>query len=392
MTDTADIVVVGGGVHGTSIAWNLAKRGAGRVMLLEKTGIAAGATQYSSANSRLHYQLETLAKMALFGQNMFKNFKEVVGGDCGWNQIGYVVLLPERDVEPARKIVEMQQRIGIDARIIANDEISEMEPSINLDGIVAGCVEPTSGHCDGALTARSFSEAAEREGVELSISVEVLGISKRGDGIEVETDNGAISAGNVVLATGFRTSALLDQVGVDMPIDPIRHTIAVVERAPGISDGHPIISDHVSMAYYRPTGPGLTLIGVNDPLEGDPDDEVELERAPEQEVQVELASRFAGRYPDQADARLRQGYTGVYDCTPDFQPAFGAVPGTPGLFVDAGYSGHGFKLSPAAGHLMADLVLDGKTSFVDMTPFRVERFTENDLIPAGGGYDSRILA
>jgi sarcosine oxidase subunit beta len=392
MTDTADMVVVGGGVHGTSIAWNLAKRGAGRVVVLEKIGIAAGATQYSSANSRLHYQLETLVKMALFGQNMFKNFEDEVGGSCGWNQIGYVVLLPERDVEPARKIVEKQRGLGIDARMITNDEIAEMEPSINLDGIVAGCVEPTSGHADGALTARSFAEAAEREGVELRIGVEVLSVSKRGSGIDIETDRGTISAGTVVLATGFRTSALLKHVGVDMPIDPIRHTIAVVERAPGMSDAHAIISDHVSLAYYRPTGPGLTLIGVHDPLEGEPDDEVEVERAPEQEVQVELASRFAERYPDQADARLRRGYTGVYDCTPDFQPAFGAVPGTPELFVDAGYSGHGFKLSPAAGHLMADLILDGKTSFVDMAPFRVERFAENDLITAGGGYDSRILA
>ena len=392
MTDMADAVVVGGGVHGTSIAWNLAKRGAGRVVLLEKTGIAAGATQYSSANSRLHYQLETLAKMALFGQNMFKNFKDEVGGDCGWNQIGYVVLLPEADVEPAREIVEMQQRIGIDARMITTDEIAEMDPSTSLEGIVAGCIEPTSGHADGALTARSFAEAAGREGVELRIGIEVLGISKQGDGIEVETNKGTISAGNVVLATGFRTSALLAQVGVEMPINPIRHTIAVVERAPGMSDDHPVISDHTSLAYYRPTGPGLTLIGVHDPLEGDPDDEVEVERAPKQEVQVELASRFAERYPAQANARLRQGYTGVYDCTPDFQPAFGAVPGAPGLFVDAGYSGHGFKLSPAAGHLMADVVLDGKTSFVDMMPFRVERFVENDLITAGGGDDSRILA
>ncbi len=392
MTDTADVVVVGGGVHGTSIAWNLAKRGAGRVMLLEKTGIAAGATQYSSANSRLHYQLETLAKMALFGQNMFKNFKEEVGGDCGWNQIGYVVLLPEADVKPAREIVEMQQRIGIAARMITNDEIAEMEPTTNMEGIIAGCIEPTSGHADGSLTAHSFADAAAREGVELRIGAEVLGISKQGDGIEVKTDKGSINAGNAVLATGFRTSALLAQVGVDMPINPIRHTIAIVERAPGMSDSHPVISDHVSLGYYRPTGPGLTLIGVHDPLEGEPDDEVEAERAPRQGVEVELASRFAERYPNQENARLRQGYTGVYDCTPDFQPAFGAVPGTPGLFVDAGYSGHGFKLSPAAGHLMADLILDGKTSFVDMTPFRVERFAEGDLITAGGGYDSRILA
>ncbi|NQW16381.1 MAG: FAD-binding oxidoreductase [Chloroflexi bacterium] len=392
MTDTADVVVVGGGVHGTSIAWNLARRGAGQVVLLEKTGIAAGATQYSSANVRLHYQMETLARMALFGQNMFKNFNEEVGGDCGWNQVGYVVFLPERDVKPARKVIAMQQKIGIDSRMITNDEILDIEPSINLDGIVAGCFEPTSGHADGALTARSFADAAEREGVDLLIGSEVLGVSKQGDGIEVNTDRGIISAGNVVLATGFRTSALLEQVGVEMPINPVRHTIAIVERAPGMDNDHPILSDRVSMGYYRQSGPGLTLIGVHDPLEGYTDAEVEVERPPKQDIEVDLASRFAERFPDQTNARLRQGYTGVYDCTPDFQPAFGAVPGTPGLFVDAGYSGHGFKLSPASGHLMADLILDGETSFVDMTPFRVGRFAENDLISAGEGYESRTLA
>ncbi|MCH7735492.1 MAG: FAD-binding oxidoreductase [Chloroflexi bacterium] len=397
MADTADIVVIGGGCHGTSIAWQLARRGAGKVVLLEKSGIASGATQWSSANIRLHYQIETLARMALYGREMFRNFEERVGGESGWRNNGYVVLLPEEEIEPARVIIEMQQRIGIDARMVSVDEIAEMLPGMSLDGVAGGCAEPDSGHADGALTANSFAEAARREGAELRIGPEVgqvTAIESPGGGVRVITSNGVIESGTAVLAGGFRSAGLLAPHGVELPITPVRHTIAIVERveAKGLDDSHATISDRVQLGYYRPSGPGLTLIGAHDPLEGEIDADVETTRRPQAEPTALLAGRFWNRFPGQAEARLREGYTGVYDCTPDFQPALGPVQAVPGLYIAAGFSGHGFKLSPAVGHLMADWILEGEPSFVDLSMFNVERFGRGELIESGGGYESRTLA
>ena len=286
--DTADIVVIGGGCHGTSIARHLARRGAGKVVLLEKFGIASGATQWSSANIRLHYQIETLARMALFGREMFRNFEERVGGESGWRNNGYVVLLPEEEIEPARMIVEMQQRIGIDARMISVDEIADMLPGMSLDGVAGGCTEPDSGQADGALTANSFADAARREGADLRIGPEVgevTAVKSSGDGVRVITSDGVIESGTAVLAAGFRSAGLLAPHGVELPITPVRHTIAIVERVEeeGLDDSHPTISDQVQLGYYRPSGPGLTLIGAHDPLEGDVDADVETSHRPQAE-------------------------------------------------------------------------------------------------------------
>ena len=397
MADTADVVVIGGGCHGTSIAWQLARRGAGTVVLLEKSGIAAGATQWSSANIRLHYQIPTLARMALFGREMFQNFEERVGGESGWRNIGYVVLLPEEEIVPASKIIAMQQGLGIDARMLSADEVADMFPGMSMDGVAGGCTEPDSGYADGALTANSFAEAARREGADLRIGADVAtvtAIEPLNGGLRVITTGGEIDAGVAVLAGGFRSADLLAKHGVELPITPVRHTIAIVERQEekALDDEHPTISDRVKLGYYRPSGPGLTLIGAHDPLEGEVDAEVETTKRPHAEPTALLANRFWERFPGQAEARLREGYTGVYDCTPDFQPALGPVQAVPGLYIAAGYSGHGFKLSPAVGHLMADWILDGEPSFVHLSMFNVERFGKGELIESSGGYESRTLA
>lgn len=394
MADTADIVVVGGGVHGASTAWHLAKRGAGKIVLIEKDGIASGASGWSSAIVRMHYSLESLVKVTMYGREMYGDWKNIVGiGESGFRQVGFLVLFPEDEIAHGRDVVEMQQRLGIDARYISIDEVGDIEPRLVRDDIAAGAWEPNSGHADGSTVANSFIAASRELGVDVRVGPEVLGVtSERGRVTGVETSEGVISTATVVVEAGFRTSALLAPLGVDLPITPVRHAISVVERTPDFGDIHPVVSDRVARAYYRPERGTLALLGEHDPLKGPVDDEVETAKAPQLDEEISLIERFAHRFPGQELASKMQGYTGVYDCSPDFQPAFGNVKAVDGLFVGAGFSGHGFKLSPGIGKIMSDLIVDGTTNLIDVHPFRVERFVENDLLLRGEGYSNRSLA
>jgi sarcosine oxidase subunit beta len=394
MADTADIVVVGGGVHGASTAWHLAKRGGGKIVLIEKDGIASGASGWSSAIVRMHYSLESLVKITMYGREMYGDWKNIVGvGESGFRQVGFLVLFPEDEIAHGRGVVEMQQRLGIDARYISVDEVGEIEPRLVRDDVAAGAWEPNSGHADGSTVANSFIAAGRELGVDVRVGPQVLDVTSEGGRVTgVETSEGVISAGTVVVEAGFRTSALLAPLGVDLPIRPVRHAISVVERTPDFGDIHPVVSDRVARAYYRPERGTLALLGEHDPLKGPVDDEVEASKPPQLDEEISLIERFAHRFPGQELASKMQGYTGVYDCSPDFQPAFGRVKALDGLFVGAGFSGHGFKLSPGIGKIMSDLVVDGATDMIDVHPFRVERFAENDLLLGGKGYSNRSLS
>ncbi len=394
MTSTADIVIVGGGVHGASTAWHLAKRGAGKIVLIEKEGIAAGASGWSSAIVRLHYTLESLMKLTMYGREMFGDWKDIVGpGESGFCEVGFLILFDSPEVEHGRKVVEMQQRLGIDARMLTPNEISDIEPRLVREDVAAGAWEPNSGHADGSTVANSFIFAARDLGVDVRIGPEVLRVTSEGSRVTgIETSEGDIKAGTVIVEAGFRTSALLADHGVVMPITPVRHAIAVVERTPDFDGIHPIISDRVAQAYYRPEAGSLTLLGENDPLRGPVDNDVEAVKPAEMSEQVSLLERFAARFPGQDSASLMRGYTGVYDCSPDFQPVFGRVQALDGLFVGAGFSGHGFKLSPGVGRILSDLVIDGVTDMIDVEPFRVERFTEGDELTTDKGYANRSLS
>ena len=394
MADIADIVVVGGGVHGASTAWHLAKRNAGKIVLIEKDAIASGASGWSSAIVRMHYQLESLVKVTMYGREMYGDWENIVGvGESGFRKVGFLVLFPEDEIEHGHSVIKMQQRLGIDARYISRDEIGQIEPRLSIEDVAAGAWEPNSGYADGSTVANSFVAAARSLGVEVRIGPEAVGLTTVDEKITgVETSEGMIHAGTVIVEAGFRTSALLAHHGVDLPIVPVRHAITVVKRTQDFGDIHPVVSDRVARAYYRPEAENLTLLGEHDPLRGPVDEEVEVTKLPQMDEQVSLMERFSRRFPGQDSASMMRGYTGVYDCSPDFQPAFGKVQALDGLFVGAGFSGHGFKLSPGIGKIISDLVIDGSTDMIDVSPFRIERFAEDDLLLGGEGYSNRSLA
>jgi glycine/D-amino acid oxidase-like deaminating enzyme len=166
----------------------------------------------------------------------------------------------------------------------------------------------------------------------------------------------------------------------------VRHSIAIVERTSDFGTRHPVVSDRVNGAYYRPEGETLTLIGTTGPYDGHVDPDVEIDLQPTNEDEARLVTRFCRRFPTQQRAGLRRGYTGVYDCSPDLQPLLGGVPGVRGVYVAVGFSGHGFKLSPAVGEMMAEYILDGRAELVDIELFSPARFAEGRLIRPDHAY------
>jgi glycine/D-amino acid oxidase-like deaminating enzyme len=390
--DVADVVVIGGGATGTSIAWQLARRGAGRVVLIEKAGIAAGGTGWSSALIRQHYTHEALARMALHSLRVFERFDEIVGGDAGFRRLGFLVLVKPEDAATLAANVAMHQSVGIESSVLSPDEVGELEPRIARDDIGAAAWEPGSGFADPVGTTAGYAEAARRNGAELRVNVEAEAIVAGPDGVErVETSAGPIATRTVVVAAGYRTRELVRPLGVDLPVTPVRHDIAIVARTPDFGAPHPIISDRINGSYFRPEGDEMTLIGTTAADEGHEDPEVEQTREPYPEDTETLVMRFWRRFPSQEEATLRRGYTGVYDCSPDLQPLLGPVPQIPGLHVAVGFSGHGFKLSPVVGEAVAERIIDGRSPLVDLDLFSPNRFAEGRPIRSSRAYSVSTL-
>lgn len=389
---TAEVVVVGGGCNGTSIAWQLAKRGAGRVVLVEKRGFAAGGTGRSSAIVRQHYAVEPLARMALHSLRVLERFGEIVGGHSGFRRVGFLALLAEEDLDAVTANVAMQRRVGIDTRVLRPDDIRGLEPRLALDGVGVAAWEPEAGYADPHGTTAGFVGAAKALGVECRVGVSVTGLDIGPDGIRgVVTTSGAIATRTVVVAAGFESAAMLAPYGVVLPLRPMRHTMAIVQRSAGFGAPHPTVSDRIRGSYYRPEGAELTMIGMTDPLEGHDDPEVDVDRPPDHEETARHVDRFLSRFPSEAGAVLRRGYTGVYECTPDFQPILGPVAAIPGLHLAVGFSGHGFKLSPAVGEMVAERIVDGRASLADIGIFSPDRFALGRLIRNPHPYSVRTL-
>jgi glycine/D-amino acid oxidase-like deaminating enzyme len=388
--ETADVIIVGAGSTGAAAAWRLAEREAGKIILLEGNGFASGTTGRSCAILRMHYTLEPLARMALASRTVFENFAETVGGDCGFRQSGFLALARHEDVEALRANVTMQAATGIDAHFLTPPELEELVPGMRTDDVGAGAWEPGSGYVDPVQTVKSYVAAAQRHGASFWAGVEVGNLSSDGDGWVLETSAGPLAAGHVVVAAGCATCALVRPFGVNLSVQPIRHTVAVVDPGWDAEDGRPVISDRVEGNYFRPATGGCTLIGSTGAYDGYADGEFWADRWPRADDIAALGERLVHRFPDHAP-RVTSGYTSIYDCTPDVQPLLGAVDGLERLTVAVGFSGHGFKLSPAIGDLIADHVMEERTTGIDIDMFRASRFAEGAPIVSPHKYSVPTL-
>jgi sarcosine oxidase subunit beta len=378
----ADVVVVGGGIEGLATAWALTCRGVRDVLVLERATLASGGTAKSSGIVRCHYGIPTLAAMAWRGTQVFEQAGELLGQEIGFEQVGYVVGVGPENVAPFKASLLAQQALGIDTRVVSHDDVAALWPAAQLTDFAAFAYEPRGGYGDAHSTAMAFAAAARSQGATVrqgARAVEVLVDAGRATGVRL-ADGSVVAAGSVVVAAGPWSNALLEPHGAGVPLVVHREPILLVDPGEPLGDV-PVLSDLVSLQYVRSERSGELLVGNSDLATLSPaDPDAYSNLADEEHVEV-ASAKFAARFPKLPGAGLSSSYAGCYDVTPDFNPVISASE-VDRLFVAVGFSGHGFKISPAVGELMADLVIDGSSRSPDIPAgdFRLSRFAEGALL------------
>ena len=386
MVQTADVVVIGGGVNGASIAHALAAKGVA-VVLLEKGALASGASGRSSALVRMHYTNEWDARLAWASFPVFRHWAELMGGPPVFTQTGFVNVVGPEYAGHLRRNVEMLRRIGVNTTALAPDELRELQPFARVDDVGAAAYEPESGYADPAATVEGFRRRAVELGAQVLPWTTVSRIVRRESRVlGVETSAGRIDAGSVVVAAGAWSRRLCAEIGLDVPARPKAiDTVAV--RRPQEMPQHMVFIDNVQGNYFRPESGGLTLVGV--PCqEWDIDPDTLGTGLPPEAAGVG-AQLLTHRVPVMEGATLARGYRAFDAYSPDRHAILGAVEGVDGLYLATAFSGSGFKIAPAVGACMAELITDGRAKTVDIEAFALRRFTEGKTVEGAYPYAVR---
>ena len=377
-----DVGVIGAGVHGASVAFHLANRGV-RTAVIERTAPAGGPTGRSSAIVRAYYTNAFLARVARDSIAMFRDFEHHTGRDAGFRETGLLVLHPPEDEATVREVVPRLNDQGIPTDLLEPQQVVAEWPAFDLDGIAIAAFERDAGYADPVLTTQGLLERARELGAEVNLGHGVMSIERRGSAWNVSTTDGSIAAERVLIAAGPWSAPLAAMVGADLPLTVERHIVATFAWSDDTRV--PAHGDLPNGYYFRPEGEELFLMGPLHPEPNvDPDDFDEHVGTSEAE---RLGAGVVRRAPALRHATARGGWASLYDVSPDWQPVIGEI--APGVFVDAGTSGHGFKLAPALGAHIADL-LTGADADPGLDQFHPRRFEQAGALDAGFG-EARIL-
>lgn len=391
MARRAGVVIIGGGITGASIAYHLARRGVRDVLVLEKNFLASGATGRSSACIRQHYSTPETCRMVLKSLRFFEQFEELTGGrTASFVRTGYLLGVDDRLRRQMEASVALQQSVGIDTRLVSPEEMRELEPRLRVEDLTAGCYEPDSGYADPSQTTQGFAGAARDLGVRIMEQTEVLAILTEGDRVKgVRTSQGEIEAPIVVNAAGTWGDRIGRMAGVEIPLTVCRHKINFVAWPEEARRPHPLVYDFVTNIYTRPETGGLILVGPldSDELRDRADPDAYQEGVTFDET-LDALGRAAARFPVLEQGSVAKGYAGCFDVTPDWHPILDQA-GPAGFYVAVGFSGHGFKLSPAVGEMMAELITEGPRPGSDISAFRLSRFAEGK--PIRGTYGDWLM-
>jgi glycine/D-amino acid oxidase-like deaminating enzyme len=381
---TADFIILGAGVMGASIAFHLARRNAGPIVVLDKDHAGSGGSGRSSALIRMHYSFPPEVQLALISLKVFQHWRDVVGEPGEFRKTGFVRIVHPGESEALKQNVAMQRNLGANVQLIDRHQLKELEPDWQVDDVELAAYEPDSGYGDGNVVANDFlGHARDLGATYLSKTHATSFLIDAGRIRGVQTDHGEIHAPVVIAATGPWTRPLFQSTGFDPPIETEFHQVAILKNAPTMKPGAACI-DSVTATYFRSDGSDKFLVG--DFYGKRPIDPDNFPQRPSDIDLEEIMDRAARRLPKLAAAEVMRGVTGVYDVTPDSRPLLGYVPQVEGLYLCAGFSGMGFKLSPAIGLVMSELIIDGKAKTVDITPFRPNRFQEGQPIKADFEY------
>jgi sarcosine oxidase subunit beta len=385
-----EVIVIGAGVIGTAVAWQLAELGAKRVLLLEREQVGAGTSAMSSGILRTHYSVPQNVELARRSWSVFDRFAEVLDDDrasAGLVKCGYKIAAPTGPrLDALRDSLAAQRAMGIEVQRLDAAQAGERLPICRFDDAALIGFEPEAGFADAYLVASAFARAARRRGVKIIEGVEVQGLRLADERVGgVDTSQGRFNAPVVVSAQNIWAGELQRWTGIEIPLRAERHRVLALDGPAPYSSTMPVYKDLGSpgMFYCRSYGDRQMLVS-----EGTAGETLAQPDHRQGDVPIdyvaELGAQVAGRFPSFGQAGLASSWTGVYDVTPDWNPILGPVDEVPGLIVGCGFSGHGFKLSPAVGRLLAQAAL-GLPTDVSLAPYALQRFRSGRLLGGRSG-------
>lgn len=370
----AEVVIVGGGVMGVSIAFHLAEAGVRDVLLLDRDGLGSGSTCKAAGGVRAQFSDAVNIRLGARGLELFRDFGSRPGQEIDLHREGYLFLLTRaEDVAEFERSVAVQNALGVPSRMLDAAEARELSPLLSTDGVLAAAYSPDDGYCSPESVVLGYATAARRHGARLVQRCRVTdlerGVTASG-ATRVVTDRGTVTAETVICAAGAWSASLGRMAGVDLPVVPYRRQILVTGPMPDAPSRIPMTIDFSTSFYFHGEGPGV-LLGMSDP-----DEPPGFDLSRSDGWLPRLSEAMAVRAPRLLDADIATGWAGLYEVTPDHNALIGEAPG-PGRFLYAtGFSGHGFLQGPAVGEVVRDLYL-GRRPFVDVSALSADRFVHD---------------
>ncbi len=384
MSEKADIVVIGGGCMGTSIAYNLKKRGIDKVVLLEKSFIGSGTTSRSVGVVRQHYSTEFMVRMATSSLTTIRDFQKQIGSESGYRKTGLIVAVGNDGFQGLKETVSMQRSLGVETSVLSPSGLREVQPGLYADDLAGGAFEPNAGYADPSLVTGGYAKAAEALGVRILQKTQVVGVKLQGRRVAaVETDRGEqIHTPIVVNATNAWANRINRTIGVELPIQSVKSQVITLGRPADFHGPHVVIFDFINLIYFKAEGDTRTVVGTLDPRVylSEPIDPDHCPDSADYEHVEMLSKMVLQRLPVMERAVPCGGWSGAYDVTPDWHPILDRIEDVEGYYCAVGFSGHGFKLCPTVGEMMADLIIHGKRAGSDIDNFRRTRFKEGKPI------------
>ena len=382
MQSSADVVIIGGGVMGASTAYHLAVRGCTNVVLLEARTLAAVGTGHSGAIVRQHYSQDVTTLLALRSVEMFENFEELTGRSGVFHQTGWLKLGPPDVAGAMGENSNRHRGLGVTVEEVPLEDLPDFLPGINTEGLGAALFEPRSGYADPVATTQGFASRAQQLGVAVHEGTSATGINVDGGRVTgVQIGEGHISTPVVVNATGPWSGIVASWAGIEVPITVTREQDIVLRCDDAAVTPRLPVSNGADRTYWRSAGDGQVLAGDGYPKDIEPADPDDYDADSDESFRSSMMERLGHRLPQFTPrAKIVSSYASLYDVTPDWHPIVGNDPDVTGFVHCEGFSGHGFKLGPAVGKTVAETILDGKASTVDISPYRLERFAEGALL------------
>ena len=366
---TADIVIIGGGIMGTSAAYYLAKRGASDVVLVEKDLLVQATTGLSVGGIRQQFSHPANIRLSQHSLRVFKNFKAEFGVDIYFRAAGYLFLAQKETTwNDFLSSVDTQRQMNVPVEVLSPEEIKHRWPYLSVDDLKGGTFGPEDGYADPYLVAMGFVDQARRLGVRVEEKTEVTGIRVKNGRVEgVETSGGSISTPVVVDVAGPWGGEVARMAGINLPVKPFRRQVFATSPFDAIPKPVPMVIDQDVTFYFRGEEPNI-LMGMSDP-----DEPSSFHTHVDRDFMERVTEAAVFRAPILEKAEIIRGWGGLYTITPDDNPVIGAIPAVEGFICAIGFSGHGFQHGPAVGLILSELILDGHTEF-DLKPFAYDRF------------------